>query len=68
MTDDDLLDVGREAGLPIQEETKHVGVCARDGCENELPDDGPKTMNFGVDSGYCGLNCMLEAEEEEGDR
>jgi len=64
MRDDDLLDVAREAGLPIQEETKHIGVCAREGCENALPDDGPKTMNFGVSDGYCGLACKLEAEDD----
>jgi len=65
MSDDELLDAARGAGLPVQEETKHVGRCEHPDCDNELPDDGPKKMNLGLPE-YCGLACRL-ADEEGGE-
>ena len=61
---DELLEVARDAGMPVQDEVKTVGKCANPNCDEELPDKGPKKMNLGVDSGYCGLACMLEDEDE----
>ena len=60
----DLLDVAREAGLPVEEEVKTIGVCKNPNCDTELPDNGPRKMNLGVDSGYCGLACMLEDDDD----
>lgn len=60
---DELLEIAREAGLPVQEATKHVGKCRHPECDEELPDNGPKTMNLGVEDGYCGLACRLDHED-----
>lgn len=59
MSDDDLLDAARDAGLPVQEEVQTIGTCRNPDCDEELPDKGPRKMNLGVEDGYCNVACLL---------
>lgn len=60
MSDDDLREAARDAGLPVGETIQTVGRCPV--CDTELPDDDPTALNLGLPE-YCSLAWRLEAED-----
>lgn len=66
VTEEEILDDLVERGIarPIPKYETAGDECALDGCEKPVPENDHKSLNLGIESGFCSLLCMMEAEDQ----
>lgn len=66
LTEEEILDdlVARGIARPIPKYETAGDECARDGCTEPVPENDHKSLNLGIESGYCSALCLMEAEDE----
>lgn len=66
MTEEEILDdlVARGIARPIPKYETAGDECNLDGCDKPVPENDHKTMNLGLEDGYCSVGCLLEAEDQ----